>query len=52
MGLPTEMADLGLIRGGDAPPLAPPFPPVGGLGGGELDARALFWKALRPLRPL
>ena len=49
VGLPTEMADLGEIRGGDAPP--PPSLLVG-LGGGEVVAMALFWKALRPLRPL
>ena len=50
VGLPTEMADLGEIRGGDAPP--PPSRLVG-LGGGDDEfAMVLFWKALRPRRPL
>ena len=44
------MADLGEIRGGDAPP----FPSrLVGLGGGDDEfAMVLFWKALRPRRPL
>ena len=51
VGLPTEIADRGEIRGGLAPPSL-------GLAGGEEDdeaawlSAALFWKALRPRRPL